>query len=98
MNDAPVDVGIKSNPSQPSRPIKGVALPMLGTTSFLDHDWNSKFSSTIGYSFLNIWNSNLEKPSDFHQGDYALTNLLYYPVKNVMMGGELQFGRRVNFH
>ncbi len=97
MNDAPVDVSIKSNPSQPSRPIKGVALPMLGTTAFLDHDWSPKFSSTIGYSFLNIWNSNLENHSDFHQGDYALTNLLYYPVKNVMMGGEFQFGRRVNF-
>jgi hypothetical protein len=97
MNDAPVDVSIKSNPSQPSRPIKGVALPMLGTTAFLDHDWSPRFSSTIGYSFLNIWNSNLENHSDFHQGDYALTNLLYYPVKNVMMGGEFQFGRRVNF-
>jgi len=97
MNDAPVDVSIKSNPSQPNRPIKGVALPMLGATAFLDHDWSSKFSSTIGASMLNIWNSNLQAPQDFHQGDYALTNLLYYPVKNVMMGGEFQFGRRVDF-
>jgi hypothetical protein len=96
MNDAPVDVSIKKNPSQPNRPIKGVALPMLGAVAFLDHDWNSKFSSTIGASMLNIWNSNGQAPSDFHQGDYALTNLLYYPVKNVMFGGEFQFGRRVN--
>jgi len=70
---------------------------MLGATAFLDHDWSSKFSSTIGASMLNIWNSNLQAPQDFHQGDYALTNLLYYPVKNVMMGGEFQFGRRVDF-
>jgi len=97
MNDAPFDVGVKTNPSQPNRPLKGVALPMIGVVSFLDHDWSSKFSSTIGYSLLNIWNSNAEDHSDFHQGDYALTNLLYYPVKNVMVGGEFQFGRRVNF-
>lgn len=97
MNDAPIDVGVKTNPSQPSRPIKGVALPMLGVVAFLDHDWSSKFSSTAGYSLLNIWNANAQLPSDFHQGDYALTNLLYYPVKNVMVGGEFQFGRRVNF-
>lgn len=97
MNDAPVDVATKSNPSQPNRPIKGVALPMLGATAFLDHDWSSKFSSTIGASMLNIWNSNGQDPKDFHQGDYALTNLLYYPVKNVMVGGEFQFGRRVNY-
>ena len=97
MNDAPFDVGVKTNPSQPNRPLKGVALPMIGVVSFLDHDWSSKFTSTIGYSLLNIWNSNAETHSDFHQGDYALTNLLYYPVKNVMVGGEFQFGRRVNF-
>ncbi len=97
MNDAPVDVSIKSNPSQPNRPIKGVALPMLGATAFLDHDWSTKFSSTVGASMLNIWNSDRQNPQDFHQGDYALTNLLYYPVKNVMVGGEFQFGRRVNF-
>src|SRR5580704_81696 len=97
MNDAPNDVGVKTNPSEPSRPLKGVALPELGVVAFLDHDWNSKFSSTIGYSLANIWNSNGQLPSDFHQGDYALTNLLYYPIKNVMVGGEMQYGRRVNF-
>lgn len=97
MNDAPVDVAAQTNFSQPTRPIKGVALPILGLVTFLDHDWNSKFSSTAGYSLVNIWNSNGEDHQDFHQGDYALTNLLYYPVKNVMFGGEFQFGRRVNY-
>ena len=46
---------------------------------------------------VNIWNSDAESASDFHQGYYALTNLLYYPIKNVMAGGEFQYGRRVNF-
>ena len=35
--------------------------------------------------------------SAFRIGQYALGNVLYYPVPNVMMGGELQWGRRENF-
>ena len=46
---------------------------------------------------VNIWNSDAELPSDFHQGYYALANLLYHPIPKVTMGGEFQFGRRVNF-
>ncbi|MGC1636958.1 MAG: hypothetical protein WA744_16000, partial [Candidatus Acidiferrales bacterium] len=33
----------------------------------------------------------------FHQGHYALANLLYHPLKQVTVGGEFEFGRRVNF-
>jgi DcaP outer membrane protein len=97
MNDAPVDVGVQNNFSNPTSPIKGVALPMLGLVSFLDHNWSERFSSSIGYSMLNIENSDGEKASDFHQGHYALTNLLYHPVPSVTIGSEFQFGRRVNF-
>jgi hypothetical protein len=74
-----------------------VALPVLGALGFIDHTWSPRFSSSIGYSFANIWNSNAESPSDFHQGFYGLCNVIYYPVKNVFMGGEFQYGRRVNF-
>jgi hypothetical protein len=97
MNDAPVDIGIQNNFSNPTKPILGVPLPILGVVSFLDHNWSKKFSTSAGYSMVNVWNSNGELPSDYHQGHYALTNLLYYPWENVMMGGEFQFGRRINF-
>jgi len=97
MNDAPVDIGIQNNFSNPVSPIKGVPLPILGAVAFVDHNWSPKFSSTLGGSMVNIWNSDAESASDFHQGYYAVTNLLYYPVKNVMAGGEFQYGRRVNF-
>ena len=96
MNDAPFDIGVKDTPGN-ATPIKGAALPVLGIVAFIDHNWNNKFSSAIGYSFEDISNSNAELPSDFHQGDYALTNLLYHPVPPVTVGGEFQFGRRVNF-
>lgn len=97
MNDAPLDIGVENNFSNPHKPIKGVPLPILGVVSFVDHTWSERYTSTIGYSLVNIWNSDAETPSDLHQGHYALTDLIYYPTKNVLMGGEFQFGRRVNF-
>jgi DcaP outer membrane protein len=97
MNDAPVDIGIRNNFSNPNRPIIGVPLPVLGVVGFLDHTWSDRFSTSAGYSLVNIENSNAELPSDFHQGGYALGNLLYHPTKRVTMGGEFQFGRRINF-
>jgi hypothetical protein len=97
MNDAPVDVGIENNPPGSRLPVKGVALPVLGLVSFLDHTWNEHFTSSVGYSMLNIENSSAQLPSDFHQGHYAVGNLLYHPIPRVTMGGEFQFGRRVNF-
>jgi hypothetical protein len=96
MNDAPVDIGIKNNLSSRTSPIKGVALPVLGIVAFDDHTWSSRFSTSMGYSILNITNSNGQAPADFHRGQYALANLLFRPVPRVMMGGEFQFGRRVN--
>ena len=97
MNDAPVDVGIQNNPPGSRLPIKGVALPVLGLVTFLDHTWNEHFTSSVGYSLVDIQNSNAQKPADYHQGDYAIGNLLYHPIPRVTMGGEFQFGRRVNF-
>jgi len=97
MNDAPIDIGAQNNFSNPISPVKGVRLPVTGVVVFLDHNWSDKFSTATGYSMVNIDNSNAELASDYHQGHYALTNLLYHPVKSVTMGGEFQFGRRVNY-
>lgn len=98
MNDSPVDIGPEvTHNADPRKPIKGAALPVLGVVAFLDHTWNKKFSSAIGYSMQNIENSNAQAASAFHRGHYALGNLLFYPADKVMVGGEFQFGRRENF-
>ncbi|HEY6188782.1 MAG TPA: DcaP family trimeric outer membrane transporter [Pyrinomonadaceae bacterium] len=97
MNDAPVDVGVETNPGDPRKPIKGKALPVLGLVAFLDHNWNKRFSTSVGYSLENIWNSNAQAPSAFRRGHYGLANLLFYPADRVMVGGEFQWGRRENF-
>ena len=98
MNDAPVDIGPENNFSNPLKPIAGKALPVLGLVAFMDFNWNKYFTSTAGYSLVQITNSNGSAPSDFHRGQYALANLLYYPVKNMFLGPELQFGARDNWH
>jgi hypothetical protein len=43
---------------------------------------------------VDIDNTNGQRPDAFKRGQYALANLLYYPAKNVMVGGELQWGDR----
>ncbi len=56
-NDAPVDIGIENDFGNPTAPIRGVALPIIGLVAFIDHTWNEKFSSTFGYSRTDIDNS-----------------------------------------
>jgi DcaP outer membrane protein len=97
MNDAPVDIGPKARLFDIHRPITGEPLPVFGAVAFYDHYWNEKFSSTIGASVVNITNTPLLTPDAFRRGWYGVTDLLYYPVKNVMLGGEFIWGRRDNF-
>jgi len=96
MNDAPVDVGIQNNFSNAKTPILGKALPALGLTAFLDLNWSKKFTSTIGYSRVDIDTTDGQSATAFKSGQYALTNILFYPVKNVMLGPEFQWGYRDN--
>ena len=97
MNDAPVDIGIANNFSNPVQPVLGKPLPIYGTVAFLDHSWNAKWSSTIGYSRTDIVNTDGQAANAYHTGQYALGNLLYTPVPNMMVGGEFQWGQRTNF-
>lgn len=97
MNDAPVDVAIKqNNPADPTD-VEGVALPVLGVVAFLDHTWNEKFTTSVGFSMIDIENTNGQTDDAFSKGNYAALNLMYYPVKNAMAGVELQYGSRENY-
>ncbi len=97
MNDAPVDVGIQNNFSNPVTPVVGKALPLLAVVAFLDLNWNARWTSTVGYSYLDIDNSDGQADDAFKTGQYALANVLYYPAPNVFLGPEIQWGKRENF-
>jgi hypothetical protein len=96
MNDSPIDVGARGQPSNPVTPVVGEALGIVGITVFLDHTWNERFSTAVGYSRQDNDNSEGQTPSAFKTGQYALGNVLYTPVPNAMVGAELQWGRREN--
>jgi hypothetical protein len=97
MNDSPVDVGIVNNFGNAAQPLLGKPVPIIGLVAFVDHAWTKEFSSAIGYSMQDNDNREAQSPDAFRRGHYALGNLLYTPVPNVMVGGELQWGRRENF-
>ena len=90
MNDASDDVGAVLGGDV------GEALPLLGVVAFYDHTWSDKFTSSFGYSMMDIDNSDAQAADAYHRGQYALANLLYYPVPNLMWGGEVQWGKREN--
>ena len=98
MNDATADIGIEPNPGNDRSPIKGVPLPLLGIVAFLDHTWNDEWSTSVGYSELDIDNAVGQSDDAFHLGRYALANILHYPAPNLMVGLELQYGYRENFN
>ena len=97
MNDSPVDIGIVNNFDDPVRPLLGEPIPIVGIVAFLDHTWNERFSSAVGYSWQENDNTEGQVASAFRTGHYALGNILYTPVPNVMLGAEFQWGRRENF-
>ena len=90
MNDATEDVGATGDADV------GEALPLLGVVAFYDRTWNDRFTSSIGYSMTDTDNSAAQAADAFRRGQYALLNLLYHPVDNLMWGGELQWGKREN--
>jgi hypothetical protein len=98
MNDGGMDVAPTALPTISLAPptINGEAVPLTGVTAYYDHYWNSMFSSSIGYSFTQVSNTNFQSGGAFHKGEYASGNLLYYPADKVMLGVELLWGKRHN--
>lgn len=97
FNDAPVDVGAKLQPENRLTPITGIPLGDFGLVAYLDHTWNSEFASSIGYSRVDISNSNGQEGIAFRDGQYSSVNLIWTPVQRVMFGGEFQWAHRDNF-
>jgi hypothetical protein len=97
MNEGPADIGVKVNPGNPQQPLLGVPLPVTGIVAFVDHTWNEKFSSSAGYSYVHIKNTEASAANSFKTGNYAIANLIYTPVPNLMAVVEMQYGSRDNY-
>jgi hypothetical protein len=97
MQDAPIDVGVKEQPGNTAEPFTGKALPVTGIHAYLDHNWTSKLSTSIGYSTVHIENTDAALPSAYRMGQYASVNLVSTPFSNALAAIEFQWGRRSNF-
>jgi hypothetical protein len=98
LTDAGPDIGIENKFDDPITPVLGVSLPVIGGLVFLEHFWNSNWSSTVGYSRVRIYNSDAQAGSAFKTGNYATLNLLYHPIPQSYIGTELIWGDRDNFN
>jgi hypothetical protein len=95
MNDGGMDLAPNAafNPDSPTTPaLSAEAVPLTGVVAYYDHYWSEKLSTSIGYSSVRINNTNFQSPLVFHKAQYASTNLLWYPGKNILIGGEVLWG------
>ena len=76
--------------------LQAEAVPLTGIVAYYDHYWSPKWSSSIGYSYTEVDNTNFQAGDTFNKGEYASANLLHYPAENLMIGGEFLYGRRTN--
>jgi hypothetical protein len=97
MNDAPVDVVAKANPSDPVRPVRGEPLPITGVVAFLDHKWNEQWSSTGGYSRIDVDNQNGRAAERISGRRIRPRQPALLPSPECDGGAEFQWGRRENF-
>ena len=86
MNDGGVDVA-------PNSSLRGEAVTSLGWYAYYDHYWNAKYSSSFGYSEHRQDNLDGQTNTAFKKGSYASANLLWYPAKNILTGGEVLWGK-----
>jgi hypothetical protein len=102
MNDGGMDVAPTATyppnvaPTQGNPTLAAEPVPLLGISAYYDHYWNARLSTSLGYSFTKVDNTNFQETIAFHRGDYASINLLAYPADKVMFGAELMWGRRMN--
>lgn len=89
MNDGGVDLA-------PDAALKAEAVTSLGWLVYYGHAWNDKWTSSIGYSEHRQTNTDGQIFTAFHKGSYSSVNLLYALAGNVMVGGELIWGRLEN--
>jgi hypothetical protein len=96
MNDGGMDLAPRLNGTAPAATVEAEVVPLTGVLAYYDHWWSKNWSSSIGYSFTEVDNTNFQSPSAYHRGQYASVNLLTYPGKNLLIGAEVLWAEREN--
>lgn len=74
--------------------IDSAPVPLLGLSAFGEVQWTGAFASTFGYSQYRISNTDFQTPAAMRLGQYAMANLRWMPVPQIMAGVEYLWGRR----
>jgi DcaP outer membrane protein len=97
MNDGGMDLAPAATFGEDTvTDVQAEAIPLTGVVAYYDHYWTPKWSSSIGYSYTEVDNTNFQATDTFNKGEYASVNLLHFPGENLMLGGEFLYGRRTN--
>jgi hypothetical protein len=97
MNDGGMDLAPTASFDETAvTDVEAEAIPLTGVVAYYDHYWTPKWSSSIGYSYTEVDNTNFQGADTFNKGEYASVNLLHFPGENLMLGGEFLYGRRTN--
>jgi len=98
MNDSTSDIAVVEDFDNPRSPLKGELIPVIGVSAFYDINWDEKWTSTVGYSLLDLdYKGSAAADTTFVKGQYALANIQYHPFSKLMGGVELQWLKRDNF-
>jgi len=68
------------------------AIPVTGGFAYYNKQWNKKWSSAIGYSYLTIDNLVSQKDKSIKNSAYSTANIIWYPASQIKAGVELQYG------
>lgn len=98
MNDATTDIAVVEDFDDPESPLDGELLPLWALVLFYDINWNDRWTSTVGYSLVDLDYEGTAVDADtFAKGQYVLANIQYHPRPDLMGGVELQWLERDNF-
>jgi hypothetical protein len=68
------------------------AIPVTAGYVYYNKQWNKKWSSAIGYSYLSVDNLVSQKEKALKKSTYTSTNLIWYPTSQVKAGVEVMYG------
>jgi hypothetical protein len=69
-------------------------VPILGISTYYDHYWSDRWSTSVGWSMIDLDTSDGQGPEEFEKGQIAQINLLHYPADHVLLGTEFIWGQR----
>jgi len=72
------------------------AVKLFGMSAYVDLNWSKQWTSSVGYSFDVVDNTNFQDETAFHRGQYASVNLLWHPEDTLFTGAELLWGKRTD--